>query len=257
QHVAVAFNGTAATVFVNGVATATTTYAADVGSLPSKNYRIGYSQATEDAATRSFFDGQIYDLRIEDRMAQSVAPSAAGIFTKAADVGSPRQAGSTAFAGGSYTLVGGGTGFAGRADAFQFASTALAGDGSIVVRIASLQAGVRAGLMIRDATAANARYVGLVMGPDGGVTLQARTKAGGAVGVTARATAFGPVWLKLTRLGNTFTAFYSTSTTSPSSWTQLGSAIALGLAVGGRAGVAVSSGTAMVTDVAIDHQRPW
>jgi len=73
QHVAVAFNGTTAKVFVNGVVAATKSYTADVTSLPSKNYRIGYAQTTADSATRSFFDGQIYDLRIEDRMARSVS----------------------------------------------------------------------------------------------------------------------------------------------------------------------------------------
>lgn len=86
QHVGVAFNGTAATVFVNGAAKATTTYTADRGRLPSKNYRIGYSQATADPATRTFFDGQLYDLRIEDRMVRSVSPSVPGIFTRVSDV---------------------------------------------------------------------------------------------------------------------------------------------------------------------------
>ena len=68
QHVAVAFNGTSVKLYVNGVQRATRSYSANVNNLAGKNYRIGWGQSGSDVATRTFFDGQIYDAEIYDRM---------------------------------------------------------------------------------------------------------------------------------------------------------------------------------------------
>ena len=68
QHVAVAFNGTSAKLYVNGVLRATRTYSANVNNLAGKNYRIGWGQSGSDVSTRTFFDGQIFDAEIYDRM---------------------------------------------------------------------------------------------------------------------------------------------------------------------------------------------
>ncbi|MGB8166993.1 MAG: LamG-like jellyroll fold domain-containing protein [Chthoniobacteraceae bacterium] len=69
QHVALAFNGTAATLFINGVPAATRSYTgpASDAAAAGKCYRIGFSQTTEDIATRQFFDGLILNARIHDR----------------------------------------------------------------------------------------------------------------------------------------------------------------------------------------------
>jgi hypothetical protein len=69
QHVALAFNGSNATLFVNGVQAATRTYSGpstDTGTS-GKCFRIGFSQTTEDVATRQFFDGEILNARLFDR----------------------------------------------------------------------------------------------------------------------------------------------------------------------------------------------
>ena len=69
QHVALAFNGSTATLFVDGVKVATRSYtgpAADTDAA-GKCFRIGYSQTTEDTASRQFFDGDILNARIFDR----------------------------------------------------------------------------------------------------------------------------------------------------------------------------------------------
>ena len=69
QHVAVAFNGSTATLFVNGVQAATRSYTgpASDAAASGKCFRVGYSQTTEDTATRQFFDGFILNARIHDR----------------------------------------------------------------------------------------------------------------------------------------------------------------------------------------------
>ncbi|HEY7091492.1 MAG TPA: LamG-like jellyroll fold domain-containing protein [Tepidisphaeraceae bacterium] len=72
QHIAVAFNGSTATLYVNGVQRATRSYSASASNLAGKNYRIGYGQTGTDVATRTFFQGQLYDLEIYDRV---IAPT--------------------------------------------------------------------------------------------------------------------------------------------------------------------------------------
>lgn len=69
QHVTLAFNGTTATLFINGVQAATRSYTgpANDAAAAGKCYRIGYSQTAEDTATRQFFDGWILNARIHDR----------------------------------------------------------------------------------------------------------------------------------------------------------------------------------------------
>jgi hypothetical protein len=69
QHVALAFNGSTATLFINGVQAATRSYTgpANDAAVAGKCYRIGYSQTATDTATRQFFDGWILNARIHDR----------------------------------------------------------------------------------------------------------------------------------------------------------------------------------------------
>ncbi len=69
QHVALACNGSSATFFVNGAVAATRTYTgpASDSAAAGKCYRIGFSQTSEDTATRQYFDGYILNARVYDR----------------------------------------------------------------------------------------------------------------------------------------------------------------------------------------------
>lgn len=91
QHVALAFNGTTATLFINGVQAATRSYTgpASDAAAAGKCYRIGYSQTTEDTVTRQFFDGWILNARIHDRAltaAQILLDSDSDGFTDSLEV---------------------------------------------------------------------------------------------------------------------------------------------------------------------------
>lgn len=69
QHVALAFTGSSATFYVNGAAVATRTYtgpSSDSGAA-GKCYRIGFSQTSEDTATRQYYDGLLLCARVYDR----------------------------------------------------------------------------------------------------------------------------------------------------------------------------------------------
>src|SRR6202022_15202 len=55
-----------------------------------------------------------------------------------ADIGSPAQAGSAAYASGTFTVKGGGADIWGTSDQFRFVYQQMTGNGEIVARVASL-----------------------------------------------------------------------------------------------------------------------
>jgi carbonic anhydrase/acetyltransferase-like protein (isoleucine patch superfamily) len=68
QHVALAFNGSTANFFLNGVRVATRSYTGPVNdsAAQGKCFRVGYSQHTGDTASREFFDGLILNARVHE-----------------------------------------------------------------------------------------------------------------------------------------------------------------------------------------------
>ncbi|HEX8916011.1 MAG TPA: family 16 glycoside hydrolase, partial [Humisphaera sp.] len=105
-----------------------------------------------------------------------------------------------------------GAGIAGTADGFYFASRSLSSDGQIVARLASLSAAdgqARAGVIIRQGTAANAKhgFVGLLQSKV--ATFMSRATAGGPSPSQWTNGIAGPVWLKVVRTGGTLTGYRS------------------------------------------------
>jgi hypothetical protein len=148
----------------------------------------------------------------------AVRPDLPAPFT-AHDIGPVGRAGFVGQAGASsFTLNGAGqTGFHGQ-DALYYASQPLTGDGEIVARITAVQQfwDNRAGVMIRESLAPESAYVSVVARPTGsrgvlleGVELKVKTVAGAKPTVVAAHDQPFPEWVKLTRVGNTFTASVS------------------------------------------------
>jgi fibronectin type 3 domain-containing protein len=124
---------------------------------------------------------------------------------------------------GTYSVAGSGTDIAGTADGFQYLYQSLDGNGSITVRVDSLEntsSGAKAGIMIRESLAENARNVSLVITPTSGVQWTSRSSTGGGTSSTTVGGSFTPTWLRITRAGNIFTAQKSTDGVV---WTQVGS----------------------------------
>ena len=124
---------------------------------------------------------------------------------------------------GAYSVAGSGTDIAGTADGFQYLYQSLSGSGSITVRVSGLDntsSGAKAGIMIRDTLAENARNATLVITPTSGIQWSARSTVGGSTSTSTAAGSFAPTWLRLVRSGNTFTAFRSTD---GETFTQVGS----------------------------------
>lgn len=191
----------------------------------------------------------------------TVGPSLPAGWTDT-NVGNPGKAGTAAKSGGTWTVTGGGADIWGTSDQFNLAARSYSGDGSIVARVARVasltntNAWAKAGVMFRAGTAANAAEAAVVVTPGNGVSFQWRTTAGGSTSYTNVGGLTAPRWVKLTRAGNTFAAYYSSNGTS---WTKVGATQTVSLPAAATVGLAVTAhdnaqlATATFTDVAIQQ----
>jgi len=103
----------------------------------------------------------------------------------------------------------------------------LAGDGEIVVHVASLtnpSSYSQAGLMMRTSLAANSAFVEVVSSSSNGISFRYRDSTGAAMTGDSRGDGPPPVWIKLARMGQRFTAY---SSTDGIVWTVRGASSAL------------------------------
>jgi len=118
---------------------------------------------------------------------------------------------------GTYTLTGSGADIWGTSDQFHYGYVKLSGDGEISARVVSNGTGsnlwAKGGVMIRETTAADSKHMIMALtGGDGsGIAFQGRHQATGAASSSMNGdiTAAPPYWVKLTRAGNTITAYCS------------------------------------------------
>ena len=179
----------------------------------------------------------------------------------AADIGSP-LAGSTATVtnDSAYNVTAGGTGIYNNADSFRFVYTQVTGNFDIAVQVTSLSAVTgayaQAGLMARATLDAASPDVAITASPSGGYRFKYRASASGAAttqtqtpaSVNAERPSCRRV-VRLTRVGNLFTTYYSTNGTT---WTKLGSVTmtALSATTPIYVGMAVASNSATGTTTA-------
>ena len=140
------------------------------------------------------------------------------------DIGSPVLAGNATSSGSTLTVVGAGTDVGGRSDEFHFVYLPASGDLDVRVQVVTLQnvdPGAKAGLMVRESLTDDARHAFMYVSAGNGLKFQQRTKTGQASSETAGAATSAPVWLRVVRQGNVFSAYSSSTGTT---WTQVGSA---------------------------------
>ncbi|RAW02209.1 Ig-like domain-containing protein [Pseudochryseolinea flava] len=164
------------------------------------------------------------------------------------DIGSVSPAGGASHASGTFTLSGAGADIWGTADAFRYVYRTVTGDVEITTRVNSLtntNEWAKAGIMIRQSLDANSAHATAVVTPVNGTGLQRRANAGGESEHIASIGA-APIWLRLKRTGNTFTASRSTDGTA---WTTIGtttvnmaSTVYVGMVVTSHANGTLSSG---------------
>jgi hypothetical protein len=170
---------------------------------------------------------------------------------QSADIGAVGVAGNAYHVSDTYTVAGSGADIQGSADAFRYVSQASSGDCSIIARLTSQQntnGWAKAGVMIRDnAVQAGGINAALVVS-NGALNFQWRSATGGATLTTGGGALTPPnTWLKLTRTGNSVSAFKSADGVT---WTQVGTAQTLTLAGSATIGLAVTSHANTVTSTA-------
>ncbi|NOZ70282.1 MAG: hypothetical protein GXP46_13835 [Deferribacteres bacterium] len=133
---------------------------------------------------------------------------------------------------GYLTVMADGSSIWGSSDKFRYIHQSVSGDFDVKLRVVSAPSETgstfaKAGLMVRASTNAGSQHV-MVMATYGyGLQFARRLTAGGdTTTFDSYVNVSYPVWVRLVRSGDTFTAYYSTDedpATGPNGWTQHGS----------------------------------
>ncbi len=129
------------------------------------------------------------------------------------EVGAVNLQGSAAFNNGTFTLSGAGNDIWNKIDAFRFVYRSIQGDVDIRARVTGLintHAWAKAGVMIRHSNDSRSKHVMTVITPESGASFQRRPEPG-AVSVASNAPASAPYWVRMVRIGNTFTSYISSN----------------------------------------------
>jgi hypothetical protein len=184
------------------------------------------------------------DLMSADFRVPAAAPAATVVTPRwsARDVGTVATPGTTRFNNGVVTIRAAGTGLGGAADAGQFVMQPLSGDGQIVARLTSLSQShtmARAAIMFRASLDPAAPAVAMAFQAAGNSAFQYRPRPGANTTIREGGATELPVYMKLARRENTFTAYLSTD---GESWSSVASQDVT-LPASAFVGLAVSSNT--------------
>jgi alpha-glucosidase len=138
------------------------------------------------------------------------------------DVGAVGEAGS--FSGsGVLTVTGSGSDIEYSADEFQFAYRQITSDCEITARVVNQQDTndwAKAGVMIRETLDAGSKHAMVVMTPSNGSVFQRRDTTDGGTSGSVAGGVSAPEWVRIKRVGNVFTGYYSADGLD---WTSMGS----------------------------------
>ena len=158
------------------------------------------------------------------------------------DVGTVSAVGSASYSGGTFTIAGTGS-IGSTADTMHFVYQPFAGDGTITTRTVTTQG--RAAVMIRETLATGSADAYIYISSNQAF-LTYRATAGGSI-TNSSGTSVGstiPYWLRLTRSGNSFTAYFSKNGVD---WTQVGTAVTVMMATNVYIGVAEAGSGSSIT----------
>jgi len=150
------------------------------------------------------------------------------------DIGFPTPSGDQIYSNGTWTVTSGGGDIWGNYDTFHMISQNLTGDASVSAEVSSQSnsgSWAKAGPMFRVSNDPQAPYYAIFVTPSEGIAVQYRSVEGGQTSqVTATGTA--PIYLKVVRTGDSFTAY-----TSPdgNTWTAVPNSTSSIPALGGTA----------------------
>ncbi len=159
------------------------------------------------------------------------------------DIGTVIPPGTSKAVSGTYTVTGSGDYIGANSDSFQFAYKPVTGNCTITARLVSQSNshdGARAGVMLRETTAAGSSnaYLCTLPGSGGQICGQFRITTGAATSTVTPTAVTWPYWLRVVRVGNVFTTYKSPD---GATWTQVGTPVTSTMAATVNAGLAVSS----------------
>jgi regulation of enolase protein 1 (concanavalin A-like superfamily) len=214
------------------------------GSTPTETHGTVYSSPVSIGATTTLQALAYKSGDVDSPVSSAVYTISAGSLPSGwtdSDIGGPGVAGSASYSAGTFTVLGSGTDIYGTADQFNYASQSVSGNLTITALVntqTNTNSWAKAGVMIRESTAAGAAYVGVYITPGKGASLQYRP-SDNATAVNGPETTglVAPYWLQLVRNGSTFTASISPDGVT---WTVLGTETAT-MSTAATAGLAVCS----------------
>ena len=145
------------------------------------------------------------------------------------DINNPGITGSADFYQSVFAVKGGGSAISGTSDNFHFVYQPWTNGFILTARVSTqpyTAASAKSGVMIRESTNVNSKFVDVVVQPTA-IKMEARTTTGGSATTLATFNAANspvgtntPCWVRLTRVGSTFTGFSSSNGVN---WIQMGS----------------------------------
>jgi hypothetical protein len=167
--------------------------------------------------------------------------------------------------GTNYTVKGSGRDIWGASDSFFFLAMPLGENKSITARVRTIgntDPWAKAGVMIRESLAANAKHADAIVSPSKGFAMQYRNTTGGATVSAVQMTGGAPIWLRIRRFENAsstnpdiFEASYSTDRLT---WRQIAS-VSFNTTHDAYIGIAVTSHkegtetTAVIDDIRVER----
>lgn len=144
----------------------------------------------------------------------NAADQGSGDLWQGTDIGKVGMAGSHKFAKGQVTIEAAGLDIKGAADSFRMVSQTMSGNGEVCARLTSAgqpRPRMLAGVMIRENADASCPFAAVLMERNGSVSFVIRTNPGADARVVASAAKERtPIWLRLVRKGDNFSAWRST-----------------------------------------------
>ena len=228
-----------------GAVTATWSKVSGPGTVTFGNSAAANTAATFSAAGTYILRLTALEAGISATRDLSVTVGAASLVWSGQDIGAVAATGNYTESGGVFTVRGSGVGPAGTADEFQYVHVPLTGDGEMIARLQSLESTstssyFRAGLMIRETTAAGSRHalisIASTSPPWGHLYSRSTTNSATAKSSTAGSPASS--WMKIARTGDTLAGYISPDGVT---WTQMGSNLSITMNASVRIGLAVTS----------------
>ncbi|MDP5168733.1 MAG: hypothetical protein NWR72_00690, partial [Bacteroidia bacterium] len=127
-------------------------------------------------------------------------------------LGTPSLTGSACVTGNTYRMTAAGKNIWSKDDEGHFLATPVSGDGEMIMKLNWLTQqdnDTKIGIMFRETLAKDSRNAFLAINPENAIALQYRKNPGESTSKVENKGFYPPQWMKLVRVGNTFTAYHS------------------------------------------------